>query len=89
MWRFRRTDGYEDEAGIHEIVLDEGMKDVVMAVVVVVKAAVVELTIDEGMVENRGRGVDVALVVVFLGDPAAFGGYPKPVHMEGRGIVRD
>jgi hypothetical protein len=61
----------------------------VVAVVVVVRAAVGEVTIDEGMVENRGRGVDVAFVVVFLGDPAAFGGAPKPVQMEGRGIVRD
>jgi hypothetical protein len=60
-----------------------------MGVVEVVRAAVVELTIDEMMVENRGRGVDVAFVVVFLGDPAAFGGASKPVHMEGRGIVRD
>lgn len=33
--------------------------------------------------------MDVALVVVFLGEPAAFGGDPKPVHMGGRGMVTD
>jgi hypothetical protein len=89
MWRFRRTYGYGDETGIDETELDEERKGVVVAVVVVVKVTVGELTIDEGMVENRGRGVDVAFVVVSFGDPAAFGGAPKPVHMEGRGIVRD
>lgn len=54
------------------IELDEERREEVVAVVVAVRAVVGELTIDEGMVKNRGKGVDVAFVVVILGDPAAF-----------------
>lgn len=72
MWRFRRIYGYGDDAGIDMIELDEERREEVVAVVVAVRAVVGELTIDEGMVKNRGKGVDVAFVVVILGDPAAF-----------------
>lgn len=61
----------------------------VVVVIIVVGAVVGEMTTDGEVAEGGASGVDEGLVVVFFGELGALGGAPNPVHMEGRGIVRD
>lgn len=92
MWRFLRTYGYGVDTGTEEIELEEEKEEVVVlldVVMIVVGAVAGELTTDGEVAEGRGSGVDEGFIVVFFGEPATLGGAPKPVHMEGRGIVRD
>lgn len=61
----------------------------VVVVTIVVGAVVGETTADGDVVEVRSNGVEEGLLVVVFGEFGALGGAPNPVHMEGRGIVRD
>lgn len=60
-----------------------------VVVIIVVGVVIGEMTMGGEVAEGQGSGVDEGLVVVFIGELGALGGAPNPVHMEGRGIVRD